>query len=221
MTRDIEQTGRTNFQWPLRMGFFLVELGIMSANWPDIPYGGVDRVVSLDNFQEEFEQNLAGTRDVWSVWEAYWEAENNGVISVDRSTALDFRERFNALGMSVETIYCEIVRPPAISAHDKVSSHQQQRLHDAFTKYEHVQRQLPERPTGLVFLGYDLSFPLPTFHSIIRQPATMNPHVVMPSMLNSYGLISDVDTATELLPRANQDQVSGPICLLGIWSVES
>lgn len=208
-------------QLPLRIGFLLAELGVVSANWLDIPYRGIDRVVSLDNFQAEFEQNLAGTRDVWSVWEAYWEAEDNGVISVDRSTALDFRERFNALGVNVETIYGEIVRPPAISAQDRVSAHQQQRLHDAFAKYEHVQRQLPERPTGLVFLGYDLSYPLPTFHSIIRQPVTMNPHVVMPSILNSDGLIRDIATATELLPRANQDQVSGPICLLGIWSAES
>jgi len=221
MNRYSARSGPATVQLPLRMGFFLAEMGVNCARGPEIPYRGINRLASLKDFEGEFQQHQSGASEVWSLWASYWEAESTGTISVDRSTALDFQERFRALGMNIETIFCELVQYPSIRGHDELSAHQQQRLHDAFTKYEHVQRQLPNRPAGLEFLGYDLSYPLPTFHSIIRQPAIMNSNVVIPTMLNNSGLIADLDIAAELLPRANRDQKSGPICVLGIWSVES
>lgn len=196
------------------MGFFLAELGLRCFDFPDIPYRGIDRLPVIDNFEGEYALHRAGEQSSWQLWNSYWAADESGDLSADLAVARNLCAQFSSHGIDLEVIYAELTSIPTPSPPPFGS---RWRLDDVFARYERVERTLVRRPDDLTFYGFDLSRPLPTFHSIIRQPGFRALADRLPPGINEYGLIGDNDAARGLLESSNGWSAPLPVCVIEVW----
>ena len=200
------------------MGFLLAKLGVTCADFPHNPYRGIERLPAPDNFEGELALARAGHDGVWQLWEAYWEADDSGDLATDLAVAQGLCDRFSSNGIDVEVIYAELVDVPVLTPTPSLFE-TGWRCEDVFARYKRVAEKLLNRPANLTFYGFDLSQPLPTYHSVIRQPGFRALAHRLSSGINQYGLIEDREAARNLLGSANEMSVHRPICVIGVWGI--
>lgn len=208
----------TNENVPLRLGFWLGYTGLACAAAPWIPYCGIDRLPADLDFDEN--SPLPGDPE-WSpsVWDRYDEAEERGDLNCILSVARQLQTTFRGDGLDLDVIYAEVTFIPADIEQYPSGELWSETLAFVLPARQGVHERLRERPAHLQFLGYDLSFPAPTFHSAIYQPGLSQSRPDFPEHLNNYGLFSDHDVALEFLAAANDmDYGPMPFCLIGIWA---
>jgi hypothetical protein len=105
-------------------------------------------------------------------WRAYFDADDSGALAGDLSTAQRIRDQLRAVDTSTEVIYARafpLGTVPDVTASPEVADQQSRSL-----------RRISERsavvgPPDPVFvpIGFDVSIPLPYFHSALFQPGTI------------------------------------------------
>ena len=203
---------------PFRLGFFLERTGVACFKWPSAPYRGIDRPPNLPTPEEEDELRSSGRSALADLWDRYWDATDSRQLNTNLPLAQDLQREFRIEGIELEVVYSEIVMIP-----DNLDDYPHgnlwlEQLDFVLQHWRHVHNLSAARPENLDFLGFDLSHPVPSFHSAIFQPGLHKTHPRLPDHLNQVGLFEDVDTALRFLRAANEMDYGGlPFCVLGIW----
>jgi hypothetical protein len=201
----------------IHLGFFLERTSVSCFAWPEMAYRGIDRLPYLPT-QEEQEQMLSsGKSDLAKLWDRYWEANIDGVINVDGKLARVLQQEFLEWGITFEVIYGEIVVIPSLDKYPHRALWSEN-LESALLHQQDTHQRIRSRPDNIEFLGFDISHPVPTFHSAILQPGLNNMCPHLPQQLNSNGLFNTLEEALLVLEKANSlDYGLLPFCILGIW----
>jgi len=173
-------------------GFYLRRRKEHCSDCPEVAYRGIDRGIYVEDpikvrnwlhSDREDERRRAG------LWEAYWEAEEDGRLLSDPHAFPRGEEK--------EAIFW-----------------------DTMLYYRNREELFRSRPPGFVFLGYDVSWAIPSHHSAIMQPMKIAgaEHVVQ--ALNENGLFGDKEQAAHFMDEANRlDYSRDPFCIVGVWTL--
>lgn len=203
---------------PFRLGFFLERTGVACCKWPHLPYRGIDRLPYLPSFEEQDDLRAASKSKLADLWDRYWDAKDTRQLMVNLQLAQDLKREFCKEGIELEVVYAEIAMIP-----DNLDEYPSGKLWSeeialVLPHWRHIHDRLGERLPKLQFIGFDLSHPVPSFHSAIFQPGLHNTCPKLPDYLNSNGLFDDLNTASMFLHKANEMGYGGlPFCILGIW----
>ncbi len=205
---------------PVRLGYFLEREGVAAAAFPAVRYRGIDRLPYLPTDEELQALRRAGRERLVALWERYLHAEDEGTPYTDRALALDFRRAFRREGVELEVVYGEVTAVPENLETYPGGTPWARTLLSALQGMHNRNAHFARRPQGLDFLGYDISHPVPTFHSAIYQPGLHRVQPDLPRYLNRHGLFGDLATALRFLHAANaMDYGALPFCVLQVWSV--
>jgi hypothetical protein len=198
----------------LRLGFVLGRTGVAFPYRPGTTYRGVDRLPFVPTLQEEEDLNRVGRATLISLWHRYADLLFTGELHADGQLAKDLRGEFAGEGLDFEVVYAEVLgltQSEAETRDDKPAVGVCNRLR------RHHERAA-RRPEGATLLGYDVSYPLPSFHSALFQPGFREKPNTPDLDLNSAGLLSDLDQLRQILPLANA-MVSAwhPFCGIGVY----
>jgi hypothetical protein len=200
-----------------RLGFFLERTSVTCFAWPDMAYRGIDRLPFLPTPEEQEQMMSSGSSDLAKLWDRYWEASIDGLINVDGKLAREYQQQFLKGGITLEVIYGEIVEIPNVDKYPH-SALWSENLESALLHRYDIHQRIGSRPDNIEFLGFDISHPVPTFHSAILQPGLNSKCLHLPHQLNSNGLFNTFEDAVPVLDDANSlDYGLLPFCILGIW----
>lgn len=209
-------------QWPVRLGFFLESHGVTCFNWPTIPYRGIDRLPHIPSPEEDDGLRSAGRGGLVDLWERYWNASDGEELRLNLSLAQELQQMFLGQRVELDIVYSEIAFIPGdLEAYPR-GSLWLDNLTFVLSQIQGVHNRLLKRPDNLQLLGFDISLPVPSFHSAIYQPGLHRRHARLPDYLNRFGLFADLNTALRFLSMANEmDYGALPFCILGIWEPSS
>jgi hypothetical protein len=166
--------------------------------------------------EEEEELSRAGHANLVMLWHRYWDVLYTADLHRDVSLATDLRDAFAHLGVALEVIYAEV---GIVRGQEKVSA--DEAVRNVWERLRHHHDRAGLRPANAIPLGYDVSYPLPGFHSLLVQPGLLE-HPESPDVdVNSMGLLDDVDQVKQILPIANATTSSWrPFCGIRVYSVQ-
>lgn len=184
----------------VRIGYLLVRDDVELPARPGQQYRGIDRLPFVPS-------PIAAH----PAWRAYFDADDSGALAGDLSTAQRIRDQLRAVDTSTEVIYAQafpLGTVPDVTASPEVADQQSRSL-----------RRISERsavvgPPDPVFvpIGFDVSIPLPDFHSALFQPCIIEGD----HSLNGDGLLDDRDDADRLARLATASRYG-----LGIfWPIQ-
>lgn len=201
---------------PLRLGFVLERTSVPFPYRPGIFYRGVDRLPFDPTPEEEEELNRSGGARLVSLWHRYGDTLFTGELHRDQQLAVTLQREFAEEGSEFEVIYAEVIDvpgPPDTMLCDEGPSGTWDRLR------RHHEAAAP-RPGGALLLGYDVSYPLPSFHSVLLQPGLREKPDAPPLDVNDAGLLAHVDYLKAILKAANaMDSSWRPFCGIAVYSV--
>jgi hypothetical protein len=201
---------------PLRLGFLLERTDVSFPYRPGIFYRGVDRLPFDPSPEEEEELNRSGRVRLVSLWHRYGDALFTGDLHRDQQAAVALRGEFEAEGLEFEAIYAAVVSVPQRSACIAV----EEGSRGAWERLQRHQEGVPPCPDRALFLGYDVSYPLPSFHSVLLQPGLREQPDAPLLDINSAGLLTDVAQLEAVLEIANAlDSPWRPFCGIAVYSV--
>jgi hypothetical protein len=173
---------------PLRLGFFLETLSPRASFYVfGRFYRGIDR--NLAYTEGDFLERAA-TKTFPRAWEEYWEAEDEHQVLTDVAVARRCRDELRGIGVSNELIYAEMVAHP--DGADPFGGWPFRRLH------EQIRRPI----SGLSLLGFDISSPVPTFHSYLMN-ANLRHVPELEGLLNEHALVRAREAAEALMQTAS------------------
>lgn len=207
-----------DIQIPFRLGFFLEIADVKLTRWPAVRYRGVDRrfLPSLEDIER---LRLSGQGRIARLWDRYWSVYDSSQLAADLGFARELLSDFRAESVDLELIYADIVSIPDSRdlPHGALWS---DTLRDLLLEWTSTHEQLSGPPDEATFLGFDLSHPIPSFHSAIFQPGLHETQPNLPRYLNEQGLFDDFDSAKRFLGAANEmDYGLMPFCVLRVWSI--
>ncbi len=206
----------------IRLGFFLERSSVTCSRWPEVAYRGIDRLPYLPIPEEQERLLSSGRSELAQLWDIYWEASIDGKINVDGRLATELQRRFLAWGITLEVIYGEIVVIPSNLDKYPHGALWSENLNSALVHRHDSHDSLGSRPGNIDFLGFDISHPVPTFHSAISQPGLNDNCPNLPEHLNKNGLFDTLEEALPFLSEANSlDYGLLPFCILGVWGQSS
>lgn len=196
------------------LGFFLERLGVSLLPRPSVPYRGIDRLP----FVPDAVETQGRTSEVGALWDRYHREEYEGTLFANLTLARELASAFTEFGVEVEVIYAEVHAIPAdftTIGRDKVTISDIQKT---LERVEVLRSRLESVPANPKLLGYDLSYPLPTFHSAIYQPGLHESHPELIDHLNGEGLFENLSALSPYLEIANDMPHSWvPFCALAIY----
>jgi len=201
---------------PLRLGFFLERTEVMFPFLPGTFYRGVDRLPFEPTPEEDEQLRNSGKKRLLSLWQRYADLYFTGELHASLQLAGGLRSEFADEGVDFEVVYAEVVLIPPLDTEGLRFEMSEEIL----PRLRKLHEQVTSRPVGSRMLGFDLSYPLPGFHSALFQPGLRDlpeaPHLDV----NSAGLLSDIAQVEELLPLANAMTSSWrPFCGIGVYLV--
>jgi hypothetical protein len=214
MTTSQDSVGLASI--PFRLGFFLVRPNVCLVDRPNAPYRGIDRVVytpamvlGRDLSSRELEIELR--------FDEYMVARDSGLLQSDLSIAYQQMNRLQEVGMKCEVVYCEIAKIPDNINLLKFGASLEVNLTNALRFRQGFHERISGVPEGWKKLGFDVSHPVPSFHSAIYQPGLGRLVPNLYERLNENGLVETLDLSVPLLEKANEMGHGGfPFCILSI-----
>lgn len=177
-------------------------------------YRGVDRLPFCPEDIEVLPSACEG------VWDTYYESVENEQLFCDVGLANRLQNQLKLANVEVEIIYASLDRVPADLERFPRGALWKQLLEESLQPVQRRQLQLPGVPAEAVFLGFDISHPVPTFHSALYQPGLETVEPNFRRYLNLHGLVPTSDVAQDLMARANElDYGVLPFCALAVWAV--
>jgi hypothetical protein len=182
---------------PPRLGFVLVR-GDVELPWlARRQYRGIDRLPFVPNPLQLEDNHL---RNAWNEYLDTWE---NGRLGQHLSIAEQIRRQLDEVGESTEIIYADIAVAPrrqSFELPDPLSRERERSLAWLITRSAEVEPS----PREFVPIGFDISTPIPSFHSVLVQPGLVRQDSDLAVRLNDFGLIAeDTEYAAELMNVAN------------------
>ncbi len=208
-----------SFPVPMQLGYFLCETGHSLCEWPSVECRGVDRLYFTPTTEDVDVLRRNGRTALADLWDRWWDAEEDGEIRVDSRRAHEFATAFTSEGVGLELMYAELTYLPTdfTGCTDPYAPTWPARLAETLAVLARVHNKLRVRPTDLRRIGFDLSYPIQTFHSAIFEPGARKLSPELPSHLNEYGLFADASTAREFAEQANQVLPGhAPYCVLEV-----
>ncbi|MBN1771211.1 MAG: hypothetical protein JXB32_08130 [Deltaproteobacteria bacterium] len=164
--------------------------------------------------------NEAGQIVLPPLWDRYFSSEETGALYRELELALEFQREFAAQGITLEVIYADVVHIPRDLSQYPKEDVRTRSLQGCVPTWVRMHRPPTERPEGLKSLGFDLSDPIPTFHSALYQPGLSR---VAPSVrgdLNAAGLFADLGDALRWLPVALSLDYGVPFCVIEVLELD-
>lgn len=195
-----------------RLGFELVERGVKLSRGAGPIYRGVERMYYFPN---PFELSEKAER----AWSLYWDAEEDGRLRSDVQAADELKDVLGEVGLGLEVIYSEVIVLPDETAVEPEALAHPFRPEMLAWLPEHSAR-VPPPPKSFVPMGFDISTPAPTYHSVIRNGAPgVDRYDDVLAHLNAVGLTEDLAYATELMNAANATGYRlGTFCVLRVYA---
>ena len=200
---------------PLRLGFVLARTDVPLPGRPWIRYRGVDRMPFVPTPEEEDELARAGHARLVALWHQYWDVLFTAELYRDTSIATDLRDQFAQFGVALEVIYAEVGVVQELEGGFSDAS-----FREAWDRLRRHGDRAGLRPADAGLLGYDVSYPLPGFHSVLVQPGLLEQPNSPDLDVNDMGLLDDVAQVKRILPVANAMTSSWrPFCGIRVYSV--
>lgn len=201
---------------PLRLGFVLGRTSVPFPYRPEIIYRGVDRLPFVPTPEEEEELTRSGRTRLVSLWHRYGDTLFTGELHRDGQLAVTLQREFAAEGAEFELIYAEVVDVP--SPPDPMPCDEGPR--GAWDRLRRHHEAAASRPGRALLIGYDVSYPLPSFHSVLLQPGLREEPDAPPFSVNDAGLLAHIDHLRAILQAANaMDSSWRPFCGIAVYSV--
>jgi hypothetical protein len=123
-------------------------------------------------------------------------------------------DAFRREGLEVEAVYAAIeVLPEGPS--DDLASVRTENLQEAIDWLRRsISAEVPPNLGGL--LGFDISIPIPHFHTALFYEHVRQAYPALRSALNEHGLVQELDVARSLMDLANRGERL-PHCVIGVW----
>ncbi len=207
-----------NTRGDIQIGLYLMRNGVTLSGSRLGPYRGVDRMPQTPSPFALASASPSG-RPGWDrLWLDYWAAEDAGSLHADLLVARSFQEQFGAHGIDLELVYITLAALPD----DRWLTDEiwKSNLAEAVARYQTGSHIRAEAPVGAQHLGFDIAWPVPSFHSAIYEPGLdkVSPNFV--GELNAHGLFGDIDQAVAKLDEALSLRYSPtPFCVLGVYHV--
>jgi hypothetical protein len=203
---------------PFRIGFYLERAGVRFSQWPKLPYLGIDRLPYVPSPEEEERIRVSGNRALADLWVHYWDLKNGRELMMNPDIAQELRQRFLTKGIELDLVNAEIIMTPQdFLGEHPLKDHWSKQLAEVVSHWQIIHDKLPACQSHGKFLGFDLSYPVPSFHSAIFQPGLHKRRPDLPCYLNSNGLFDDLKTASCFLRDSLELNYSLVFCVLGIW----
>jgi hypothetical protein len=178
-----------------RLGFVVARLDVTLPWLPLRWYRGIDRVPQAPLY--------AGIpTNVASFWTRYLDAWDDGSLSCDLDVAREAKDNLDKAAHPVEILFAEATVVPS-SAATQISQGAAQYRSELFKWLEFWSARVPVAPSEFVVLGYDVSTPIPDYHSALLRPGGAAQPSDLLDRLNEHGLVTDPGDATELAHAAN------------------
>lgn len=179
----------------LRLGYLLLRTGVHLPWSPQRNYQGIDRLPYLPNPMEDADARTA------LAWSEYSDAVEEGRLGRDFALAQDICRELNAVGANLDVIFADVAslagQPP--NASEAVVAQRVRSLEWLRTR----SAEIPAPDRRLQPIGFDVSTPIPNFHSAIVQPGLIRQDSALAATLNDSGLFDDFDTALGAAADAN------------------
>ena len=177
------------------LGYWLADSDVRLGSDRRRGYRGLDRLPYVpgpdeDGGRRPREGGLLRARS------RYWRLDDASWIRRSAAVALELRDEFAAAGVSLEVVRADLAGlPDADALPADLKSH-----FDANLTRWTVER--PHEAQSATPLGFDVTYPFPSFHSAIRQPVLERHAPRLLDDLNEWGLFPTLDGA----------QTAGRIC---------
>ena len=201
---------------PIRLGFLLERTEVMFPFLPGSLYGGVDRLPFVPTPEEEESLRNSKRVTLLELWQQYSDLTYTGQLHGSPHATKFLRNAFAAEGIDLEVIYAEVVLMPSLEMEGV-----DQKARGLLLKRLHTfHQQVASRPVGAQMLGYDVSYPVPGFHSFLFQPGLREQPEAPHLDINGAGLLSTVQQAGQIVAVANAMTSSWrPFCGIAVYSV--
>jgi hypothetical protein len=204
---------------PFRLGFLLEQVEVdWSHRLKHRPYRGVERLYFVRS-----PEGTSGRSVEDSLWDKYFEAKDTGDLHHNLSLARSLRDSFDRLGLRLEVVYVEItdIPPPSLATRPDIDWAYLVKWLKWRTPFH--ERLAGYAPDAQSLLGYDLSTPFPTFHSVICEPDLSDAdYAKVHSTLNDNGLVRSHSDAVNLLKITSDYQhFKLPFCVMAIHEVKA
>ena len=186
---------------PVRLGYMLARVGV-ELDWrPGTCYRGIDREPFVP---ESYVMDLVYKRETaeFQTLHPYFEAWEDGTLRRELAVADERQRRLQAFGVRTEVIYVEAL---AVKRHWPPTSDRALAINrvNAVRYIDRCAEGVGVVEAKFVPIGFDVSWPTPSFHSAIYQPGPGGDKDRFSGSVNGAGLISRQDAAVELMERAN------------------
>jgi hypothetical protein len=201
---------------PLRLGFVLERTGVPFPYRPEICYRGVDRLPFDPTPEEEEELQRSGKSRLVSLYHRYGDTLFTGELHRDQHLAMTLQREFAEEGSEFEVIYAAVVSAP--SHPDSMVANEGSLA--TWNRLRHHHEAAPRCPTRALLLGYDVSYPLPSFHSVLLQPGLRDQPDGPLLNVNGAGLLANAEELEEIMTAANAMHSSWrPFCGIAVYSI--
>ena len=191
-------------------GLYLTRFPVHFLEWPERVYRGVDRGPHVPD------PTLPNLPKVWTEW---WDGYDSHRLMTAVQDALRLQDLFEGEGIGLEVVYIEVTEAPTVAG--PRGAELQGRLEEAFQGFGDINEYWSSRPRpdGL-WLGYDIAWPVPAFHSTLYEPGLAKQDLGLPEILNDHGLIAELPAARLVADVSNaMDYGSLPFCVCSVWNV--
>lgn len=194
-------------------GVYLTRVPVRFLEWTEREYRGVDREPYVPE---------PGT-EAAKVWDAWWDEYDSHSLMKDIEHALRLQEVFEDEGIAFEVIYTEVTEVPTDPSQYPRGPEKQTHLRKSFQSFGDINDHWSARPRPEgVWLGYDIAWPVPSFHSTLYQPGLPKQDLGLPGILNEHGLIAELPVARVVANASNvMDYGPLPFCVCSVWSIRA
>jgi hypothetical protein len=201
---------------PIRLGFFLERTDVMFPFLPWTSYRGVDRLPFIPTPEEEDELKGSKKARLLFLWQRYSDLTYTGELHASQDAPRSLRGAFADEGIDFEVVYAEVAQMPPFEPEGAG----QETSGPLLRRLRALHQQVASRPVGVQLLGYDVSHPLPSFHSFLFQPGLREEPEAPDLDINSAGLLDTIQQVEQILPVANSMASSlRPFCGIGVYFV--
>ena len=195
------------------LGYWLVDVTVWRGMDRDRVYRGLDRqplmpVPDMDRGYIAVDVGgLLGARN------RCWRLEDAGLLRRNAAVALKMRDDFAALGMPLDVVRADLAELPDMrlvpsdlaARFDKgLAAWTVDRLHES---------------VAVTPLGFDVTYPFPSFHSAIRQPVLDSYAPRLLGELNEHGLYPTLASARTAVDVCNATDTAWPFCAVAIFVI--
>jgi len=196
---------------PISLGYWLVDAHVGVGVGRRHEYRGLDRLPPMPGPDEDRGLAARGGVGLLRARNHYWRLDDAGWLRRNGEAALELRDEFAAVGISLEVVRADLADLPDTHG---LPADLESRFRTNLGRWnvERLHTPLPATP-----LGFDVTYPFPNFHSAIRQPVLENVSPGYVDDLNEFGLFRTADAARRPAALCNRkDTAWRPFCCVAI-----